>query len=638
MREKILIAENDHQSLQKMTNILAQNNYQVITASRSEEMIDRIEHDTPELLLVDYSIPQMNDPDLFKKLHKHYEDTFIIFIINKENEPHVQDFIRFGADDYLVEPFDECKFLTTIDNALKFRHVKIRNKMICQELVDANQKLSIKSRQFQELVDFHNSLLEHINVGIFSIDSQFNVTSWNKKIQSMTGIVERESIGQNLFSLIPILREDNIYHRISQVIYQGQTTELGHIYSLNSDGESICCAYKISPLRKKEQILGAVVMVDDVTQKVSLQQELQRTQRYLSNLVENSTDAIISLDLDELIVTWNVGAKAIFGFSAEEAIGRRWDIFIPASLHDQVSHLFEWVKDNSSVKNLEVKALDRQGEEVPVTMSLSLIRDPQGKILGISCIARDLSEKRDLQNQIVYMEKMTSLGSMAAGIAHDINNPLSSILAYADLMGNKTQKVGFQDLTEHLSKVEENVDRVAGLVKKMTWYAKPSCQIGLANLHELLNNALEFSNYQIPMQSIQVTKEYAPDLPSIPLKGRDLVHVFVNLITNATKAMPNGGSLTIKTILKKNDHTHDEVLVSFADTGIGIPEENLSKIFNLFFTTQNSGKGTGLGLFIVKTVIEDLGGSIRVESKVNQGTTFIITLPIKEEGKPNPFV
>jgi len=641
MREKILIAENDPQSLHKLSNILSKNNYQVTTASKREEIIEHIKKDPPELLLLSYSIPQMDDPSLLENLHRDYEDTFIICITNKKNEARIRNIIHTNVDDYIIEPFDDCKFLTTIDNALKFRHIKIRNKIICQELVNANQNLSLKTQQFQELVDFHNSILEDINVGIFTIDSQFSITSWNKKIQNLTGIVEKDAIGQNIFSLIPILREDNLYQRICQVVHHGETTELGHIQGLNPLGENIYCAYKISPIQKNGQIRGAVILVDDITQRLTLQQELCKTQRYLSSLVENSPDAIISFDLSGTIVTYNRGAEIISGYSAEEAIGKKWGILIPQSLHDQMAHLFGWVKESSSVKNLEMSMINREGKEIPVSMSLSWIKDSDNSdnnLYGLSCIARDLSEKRDLQDQIIHMQKMASLGTMAAGMAHDINNPLSSILAYAELMVNKTEKIGYGEISEHLFKVEEDVDRIANLVKKVLWYSRPTSQVSLMNINELLEKAIEFAHFQTPLHHLELIKDLDPTVPQITGKSKELVQAFINLITNAAKAMPTEGTLTLKTSMKKNTDTHNEALITISDVGIGIPEKNLSKIFEYCFTTRNNEKGNGLGLYVVKAIIEENGGSIQVQSKVNEGTTFNITLPIKTEGKPNPFI
>jgi PAS domain S-box-containing protein len=640
MREKILIAESNARFMGKLSTLLSQNNYQVLTASKPDEMIEHIRKDSPELLLWSCSIPYLDDPNLLKNLHQDYENTSIIFLVNQENEPRVRDLICDGANDYLVEPFDDSQFLATIVNTLKFRQIKLRNKMICQELVNANQRLSLKTRQFQELVDFHNSILENINVGIFTIDLTFVITSWNKKIQELTGISKQEAMGKNIFSLIPVLREDNLHQRISQVVHYGGTTELGHIYSLNPAGENLCCAYKISPIRKDGDIKGAVLLADDITQKIDLQEELNKAQRHLSHLVENSTDAIISFDLSGAIVTWNQGAEAIYGYSAEEAIGKLWDILVPAHLHDQMAHLLKWVKESSSVKNLELSMINREGREIPVTMSMFLIKDPHGHVFGLSCIARDQSEKRDLQNQLIHTQKMASLGSMAAGMAHDINNPLASILAYAELLVNKTEKIGFTELTEHLLKVEEDVDRIGDLIKKMLWYSKPSSsQLNQANVNELLDKSLEFARFQTPLNDIEVIKDLDPNLPEIPANSKELIQAFVNLITNAVKAMPtNQGTLKLKTSRQSKTHGSNEIVISISDTGIGIPEENLDKIFQYCFTTAANEKGNGLGLYVTKAIVEENGGIIQVQSKVNEGTTFTITLPIKTEGKFKPFL
>jgi signal transduction histidine kinase len=304
-----------------------------------------------------------------------------------------------------------------------------------------------------------------------------------------------------------------------------------------------------------------------------------------------------------------------------------------------MAHLLKWVTESSSVKNLELAMINREGKEIPVTMSLFLIKDPHGHVFGLSCIARDQSEKRDLQNQLIHTQKMASLGTMAAGMAHDINNPLASILAYAELLVNKTEKIGFTELTEHLLKVEEDVDRIGDLIKKMLWYSKPSSsQVSHANINELLDQSVGFARFQTPLNDIKVIKDYDPNLPEIFTSGRELVQAFVNLITNAVKAMPNQGTLTLKTFRRSKAQGMGEIVITISDSGIGIPEENLDKIFQYCFTTGTSGKGNGLGLYVVKAIVEENGGTIQVQSKVNEGTTFTITLPIKTEGKSNPFL
>jgi signal transduction histidine kinase len=284
--------------------------------------------------------------------------------------------------------------------------------------------------------------------------------------------------------------------------------------------------------------------------------------------------------------------------------------------------------------------INREGKEIPMTMSMFLIKDTHGHVFGLSCISRDQSEKRDLQNQLIHTQKMASLGTMAAGMAHDINNPLASILAYAELLVNKTEKIGFTELTEHLLKVEEDVDRIGDLIKKMLWYSKPShSQIGQANVNELLHKSLEFANFQTPLNDIEVIRDLDPNLPEISANSKELIQAFVNLITNAVKAMPtNQGTLKLKTSRQTKPHGSNDITISISDTGIGIPEENLDKIFQYCFTTATGEKGNGLGLYVVKAIVEENGGTIHVQSKVNEGTTFTITLPIKTEGKSNPFL
>jgi signal transduction histidine kinase len=228
---------------------------------------------------------------------------------------------------------------------------------------------------------------------------------------------------------------------------------------------------------------------------------------------------------------------------------------------------------------------------------------------------------------------------MASSMAHDINNPLASLSSYTHLLMTRTERLGISELTENLAKVEEDANRIGQLVKDLLWYSIPSDHtLGLVDIHEILKKSLSFASYLIDMEKIEIKREYFAKKPHLMANSRELIQAFINILTNAGEAMPDGGTIAIQTMSMDQEDSKkgmDSLCIKISDTGIGIPEENLARIFEQFFTTKTNGKGNGLGLYVVHAIIEKHHGHIEVESKVNQGTFFTIYLPVRTEQYTN---
>jgi signal transduction histidine kinase len=237
-----------------------------------------------------------------------------------------------------------------------------------------------------------------------------------------------------------------------------------------------------------------------------------------------------------------------------------------------------------------------------------------------------------LHNELFHAEKLAGIGSFAAGIAHDINNPLQLILGLAENLVDEQDPVVIREQTKDII---EAVKRTSAICKDLTQYARRSSARGdaVVSLHSRLDEALKIARYAASFHDIAVVKGYAPGA-AVRANPDELLHIFVNLITNAVHAMDHGGgTLTLSTTMTENGAT-----VAIADTGCGIAPESMGQIFEPFYTTKEAGKGTGLGLYNVKTVVERMRGAIAVKSVLDQGTTFTLRFPksesIRGDGAP----
>lgn len=242
-----------------------------------------------------------------------------------------------------------------------------------------------------------------------------------------------------------------------------------------------------------------------------------------------------------------------------------------------------------------------------------------------------VQQLKESQEQLIQAEKLTSLGQMAASIAHEINNPLAGILVYTQLLSKKlaNDTLKREDALDYLSKMEAEVSRCSRIIRNLLDFARQKePMLRPVDINQILEQVLSLVGHQAQLQKIEVVKEFSPSLPSVVIDPDQLQQVFINLTLNAIQAMPNGGKLILR-----SSAADTEVRVDVQDTGCGIPKENMSKLFTPFFTTKKEGKGVGLGLAVVHGIIERHKGRIKVQSEVGKGTTFSIYLGVNSGEK-----
>jgi len=387
---------------------------------------------------------------------------------------------------------------------------------------------------------------------------------------------------------------------------------------------------------EKGEFVGYQGINLDISERKRIENELREANEFFTNLIESSVDGIIAADLKGDIFIFNKGAEALTGYTAEEVIGKLHITKIyPGGVAKEIMKKLRSPEYGGVGKftPTQLNVVNKFGEEIHVQLSAALIYDGNGREIASVGIFTDLRTRimmeKKLQEthlQLVGSEKMASLGKLAAGIAHEINNPLGGILIYSSLM--------MEDLPEEdpkrgdLARIVQEAGRCKEIVKSLLEFARQTePKMEPTDINRAINDGLFFLVNQALFHNIQIIKNFDSFLPFIRGNASQLKQVFMNIIVNAAEAMHGSGTLTITT----SPAPHRKVVfVEFTDTGEGIPEENLTRIFDPFFTTKEVGKGTGLGLATSYGIVEDHGGKINVRSRVGEGTTFTIELPIHQ--------
>ncbi len=357
------------------------------------------------------------------------------------------------------------------------------------------------------------------------------------------------------------------------------------------------------------------------------QQKAQEARLKLAAIVESSDDAIASKDLNGIITSWNGSAERMFGYKAHEIIGRSVTFIIPPELQQDEEMILAKLRRGEKIEHFETVRVTKAGERLDVSLTISPIKDDSGKAIGASKIIRNITETRKMERALVLTEKLASVGRLAATVAHEINNPLEAVtnllfLVRRDL--SDTDKAG-----RHLELANRELDRITHIARQTLGFYRDTAAPIRTSLRQILDELLFLYQTKFESRGIQLVKQYRSEIDIIASPG-ELRQVFSNLISNAIDAMPSGGLLTVR-VSKAHRRTcgMQGVRVTVADTGSGIQPQHRRRIFEPFFTTK-SDVGTGLGLWISRTIVEKHGGAINVRSRTKTGSTgtvFSVVLP-----------
>jgi PAS domain S-box-containing protein len=359
-------------------------------------------------------------------------------------------------------------------------------------------------------------------------------------------------------------------------------------------------------------------------------EELDRMREFSDNILESLNDGLAVLNRDDRVVRWNRRLEELYGVRHEFAVGRRLDEIFEHSFYDTLRAARRESPEGAAVYRVPLVTRHESPRRLLVNLATTPLRDSDGAIAGTILVMEDISSRVQLEEQLQISEKMASLGLLAAGVAHEVNTPLTGISSYTQMLLQGASPEDPQ--TKVLEKIERQTFRAAKIVNGLLNLARPAqVDTGAVDVNAVINDVLSLLEHQLKTGSIQVRKELASSPPVVLGIEYKLQQVFLNLFLNARDAMPKGGWLSISTRSGASEAT-----IEIADTGSGIPADHLSRIYDPFFTTKDIGKGTGLGLSITYGIVQEHGGTITCESNVGQGTRFTLTLPLASARAESP--
>ncbi|MGH7509126.1 MAG: PAS domain-containing hybrid sensor histidine kinase/response regulator [Gemmatimonadales bacterium] len=468
------------------------------------------------------------------------------------------------------------------------------------------------------------------------------VWTWNAAAERIFGYPADEIVGSSIYRLIPPELHDQEREILSRV-GRGERVEHYETTRIRKDGNRIPIDLTVSPVRDTDDsIIGASSFSRDITERKRASEAAAR----LAALVESSADAIISKNLDGTVASWNTGAEQMYGYSADEMVGRPIYTIIPEELAQEERDIMDRVAAGGRVAHYETIRRRRDGAQLNISLSISPIRDGAGNVIGASSIQRDVTERKRVEESLRQSAKMEAIGALAGGLAHDFNNQLHALSGFAHFVARDPGlgAAGRQDLME----IQKTTERMASLTRQLLAFAR---QQTLSPETLDLNSALEDARPMLQRligSNMEIHLDQAPGPKWVRVDRSQLVQILLNLVINARDAMPAGGRLVLRTEtlevspaqlfdrmgMPLEPGAYAELAV--ADSGQGIGPEHLSHIFEPFYTTKTVGQGTGLGLATVDGIVSQSGGRIQVESMPGRGTTIRILLPLTGEPAPEP--
>jgi PAS domain S-box-containing protein len=500
------------------------------------------------------------------------------------------------------------------------------------------QAVSERTQQLVASQARYKALFDLVADSVFMVNASGTIVAVNKREEQALGYAEAEIVGRSILDVVTVNHHRSFLGWLSDMGTGRRQVPTQEITVSNAAGLETPVEMDLIRVGGIEQLL-VMVQLRDIADRKKLERQLQsyreelelkvrertreieETKQYLENLLENANDVIYTLDTDQRFTYVNSKVD-IWGYRKEDLLGRPY-LSLLSRRHR--GRRLKNTLDIGAKQVYEVELVTRMGETRTVMVSVSPLHGAEGEILGVLGIARDMTETKKLEQHIRNSEKLASVGKLAAGVAHEINNPLAGILNCLYNLRKGALSPARQE--EYWVSMEDGVRRVQKIVRQLLDFSQQhEPEFSATDINQVVDRVLVLTNHLFAPNRIVLETVLGHALPSLMVDRHMIEQVLMNLILNAVQAMKGGGVLTIRTSVSEG-----VCRVEVSDTGSGIPPSVLSRIFDPFFTTKSEGEGTGLGLSVSLGIIERHGGKILVESEVGKGTIFTLCLPLSRE-------
>jgi len=471
------------------------------------------------------------------------------------------------------------------------------------------------------------------------VSSQQEILYVNRALVSQFGYGSSgELLGRPISALLPQQEHARLEEMHTQLLRGKAAPRTFAFAGLRKDGRRVDLEAAVSLAEIGGQRL-LVSMVRDVSERRAAQQQVAEINQMLEAVLHASPLAIISLDLESRVRVWNPAAERIFGWKAEEVLGQPIPV-IPEKEGAQFEFLRHTVLEGNKIIGVEVRRNTREGKVLDLSLSAGPMRNAAGAVTGTMAVLEDITRRKQLERQLEQSRKMEVLGRLAAGVAHDFNNLLTAVLLYSGLMGHQVARGS--RLRKNLGEIRKAAERGAALVNQLLAYTRQqTAQPQVLNLNAVIAGIAGMLQ-RLVGEDIKLETICAADLGNVIADPAQMEQVILNLAANARDAMPGGGRLLLETANQGIASTPAGrvgkrgawVVLTVADGGAGMDAEMKAKAFEPFYTTKERGKGTGLGLASVQSLVQQAGGEIEVESEPGKGTTVRVSLPRVDDQEP----
>ena len=601
---------------------------EVLFVRRTEsgmEALQRMHEWKPDLILSDYFTADLDGSALMHGMIEHREYRSLrpvpFVLVSGEPERHRvgPDLFSLGLMGWYVKPLDPHALREIIGNCLRLHQVFENSQMMKQE---------VKKSEYR-----YRDLLENANDFIFTLDPDGRFVYLNNRFKPLTGYEKEEWLGEPFLSMIdPPDKEAALEHY--EMTHQGRARVFeSRMRSLAS--EPTVLSISLTPIVEKGKIVGAMGIGRDVVEQKRMEKEILDLKNFNESIIESMEAGLLTVDLHGVITSLNAGGRHILGWTAEELIGKPLDsVFRPKEVESLLSRGSDLL---NPLSRRETELTLKSGKKASIGFTVTDRIDNSLRKVGTIISFRDITLLKQMQAEVIRMDRLASLGVLSSGIAHEIKNPLAGIKSLAQACDEEFEQD--DPRREYLARIIRQVNRLDDLLRTFFAYAKPKPPDRKSHaLHEILKEVSHLVSKKMENSRILYTSDVPGDLPEVMVDAQQMQQVFLNLLLNAIDAMPDGGKLAVCASVSKpplrglirkdlpDGHARPQfVEILISDTGTGIPPDKLETVFNPFFSTKPNG--LGLGLSIVYRIIDDHSGDIRVTSRPSRGTQFRIYLP-----------
>ncbi len=641
----ILYVDDDIENLESFKAVFRRE-YNVYLANSAKEAIDILEQTAINVLMTDQRMPEMTGSELLESLAEKYPDMLRYILTGfSDFDPLVRALNDGKLHGYFSKPLDPDLIKDRIKDGMGKYYLKKENEDLYLSLRESEQQVR---EQLAELEQVYTAA----PVGLILVDKDLRVIRVNEKLAEIDGLSVKEHIGKTLEEIVPDLI-DQLKAVYLPVLEKGEPALNIAIHGTTQAHPGCTRDWLGSyyPFRNNNgEITGVIGGVVEITLLKKAEKDARKARLFTENLLQTTNAMILVLDLNGLIQLINPKVEELTGYTSDELIGQNWfERVVPIETYPHVREEFKRLMAHGSLHLLEYRIVTKSGEELTISWSNSVMEE-KGTYTGTLSVGIDITErkiaegeKQRLSKHLQQAQKMESIGNLAGGIAHDFNNILSSVLGYTELALVDAEK-GSQ-LEDYLQEVLAAGKRAKNLVAQILTIARQTDEeIKPVRVDTIVSEVLRFIRSSIST-SIDIQQNLESN--SLIMANATQIHqVILNLCTNAAHAMNETGGIMradlkdVSIDQKSTQYRHGlasgkYIELKISDTGAGIPSHIIGSIFEPYFTTKGHGEGTGIGLALVHSIIESIGGKVFVSSQLGHGTVFTSYLPITEKFRSN---